>query len=76
MTKAKFIELIELYKPVISGRGREVARLAGVSYTTYQNYVKGMASDKKTMLAIITACENVSKGLTKAIRQIPVMVVR
>lgn len=63
MLKHEFIEQIEKYKPILTGRGRKTAELAGVTYVTYQNYVKGMASDPVIMDRIINACKLTSKNL-------------
>ena len=70
MEKHTFIELIEKYKPIIDGRGREIAQNAEISYATYSNYVKGIASDPVIRARIIEECEKVAQDIKAKIEEI------
>ncbi len=52
MTRYEFIKIVDDYKKVRNGNGREIADKVGVSYVTYQNYCKGMAPKEDIRIAI------------------------
>lgn len=70
MTKGDFIDRIDKIRPLLYGYWREIAKKAGVTYTTVQQYSKGIAPVALTRIKIITACEEVLNEIKEKITEV------
>ncbi len=70
MPKHEFVRQVELYKPIMWGRGRQIAEIAGVDYPTYQSYFKGIASNQDIMERILMACRRIKDDIARQIEVI------
>jgi len=52
---ANLYEKIEKMRPFLNGRGKEVAEIAGLEYSTYLYYMRGIGKSPAKLKAIIRA---------------------
>lgn len=69
ITKPKFVELIEKYRPLIKGKGRDIADGIGMDYNKFQNYIKGYGNDEAVFEEILNALENYRDELISYIEE-------
>lgn len=55
MTKAQFIEEVEKYRPLIKGRGKEIADSIDMEYYKFMNYVNGAGREEEVFENILEA---------------------
>ena len=55
MTKAEFIAEIEKFKPLIKGKGGDIADSIGISRVKFMNYCRGGGPDEALMEKILDA---------------------
>lgn len=70
MQKHEFIRDFEILKPVLYGRGQEVAQKAGVHYETYLRYSKGEIRDLNTAQKILEAAQSVAREIKAYLNQV------
>lgn len=72
LTKSKFIELADKYRPVIKGKGRQIADSIGMDYWQFKNALRGSSDDIEVMEQIIEGIQSFIKELNQYLEEIEV----
>lgn len=67
MKKSDFIEEIEKYRPLIKGKGRDIADSIEMDYVKFSNYIRGAGNEVEIYEQIVTALANYKEELVEYI---------
>jgi predicted transcriptional regulator len=70
MKKTEFLTEIEKYRQLTVGKGREIAEKADITYTKYQNYIKGAGANEEVFEQIISAIKEYTKEVYDTIEEL------